>query len=110
MITAKKALKTLLQLSRVHQKEEELKALVSEIDLFDDIEWSYEATYTNCTIKDGVLYSESGNKLSTDGRCMSEDIPYFVNQHTGYCCDDFYGTMYIKVNDMNTFVAISFEC
>ncbi len=40
---------------------------------------------------------------------MDEEVPYFVNQLTGYLGDDYYGTLYIQVNkDFNTFVAVSY--
>ena len=72
--------------------------------------WGVTGIYTGCTIKDGCLYDSRGNLLSNDDGCMDEGIPYFVNQTTGYCEDDYHGTMFIKVDDENTFVAITYDC
>lgn len=71
--------------------------------------WEIVAIYENCTIKDGCLFNEKGVMLSDDGCCMNESIPYFVNQSTGYCEDDYYGTMFVCVSK-GTFVAVFYEC
>lgn len=71
--------------------------------------WSVTAIYENCTIKDGCLFNNKGVMLSDDGGCMNESIPYFVNQTTGYCGDDYYGTMFVCVAE-GTFVAIHYNC
>lgn len=33
---------------------------------------------------------------------------YYCNQHTGYCEDDYYGTLYFKTNVPGQFVAVPF--
>ena len=78
---------------------------------FDELmDWGAKGVYVGCTVKDGSLYDSCGTLLSKDGRCMDEELPYFVNQYTGYCEDDYYGTMFIKVDDENTFIAIEYCC
>lgn len=105
---------TLKKIKAYARKEIELNSLREKLDkhyLFEDLlQWGVTAIYQNCEIKDGELYNENGDLLSRDGRCMDEQIPYFVNQSTGYCGDDYYGTMFVKVDEQNTFVAISYAC
>ena len=105
---------TLKKIKSYARKEVELQALREKLDkhyLFEGLShWGVTAIHQNCEIKDGKLYDHNGDLLSRDGGCMDEAIPYFVNQSTGYCGDDYYGTMFVKVDEQNTFVAISYEC
>lgn len=87
-----------------------LCAKIAEDAFFEDMEWSIRRTHHKCEIRGGVLFSSGGELLSTDGRCMNEQIPYFVNQTTGYLGDDYYGVMFVKVDDKNTFVEIEYAC
>lgn len=83
--------------------------LCSNCYLFEDLlSFEFVGVYYRCEIKDGSLYSCDGDVLSSDGGSMDECIPYFVNQSTGYLGDDYYGVMYIKVDDGNTFVAVRY--
>lgn len=107
-------LKKIYTVALLQARIEKLKKEFRENDLFSVLSFfDIGEIYPNCTIKqkeNGELYSANGDLLSSDGRCMNEEIPYFVNQATGYCGDDFYGTMFVKVDDKNTFVAISYKC
>ena len=101
------------KLLRLAQLTEEAEALHSE--LYE--EWfsycmDYQATkiLTGCTIDDEGLKDAEGNLLSRDGRCMDEPFGYFVNQSCGYCEDDYYGTMYVSIDDKGTFVAVDYQC
>lgn len=88
-----------------------IKEKLSKIYPFDTLmDWGAKGIYAKCIIKNGALYDSNGGLLSKDGGCMDEDIPYFVNQYTGYCEDDYYGTMFIKVDEDNTFVAVEYWC
>lgn len=107
---AKQTLKAIKKMGELIEKLCLLKEKVREEDFFFGMEWGVVDIYRNCKIEDGVLYDAEGNALSNDGNCMDENIPYFVNQYTGYICDDYRGTMFVKVDDENTFVAIQYEC
>ena len=89
-----------------------LVLFLQELPFFNELDrWSFENVHYNCSIDNkGVLFDNEGNKLSADGRCMDEDIPYFVNQSCGYCGDDYSGRMFVRVDDKNTFVEINYEC
>lgn len=109
-MTAKQTLKAIKKMGEHIEQICFLKDYLRNEDFFFGIEWSVVDIYRKCKIENGVLYDFKGNFLSNDGNCMDEDIPYFVNQYTGYCGDDFHGTMYVKVDDENTFVAIHYDC
>ena len=88
-----------------------IREKLKKIYPFEDCsDWGATGVYAGCIVKDGSLYDSDGELLSNNGRCMDEEIPYFVNQYAGYCEDDYYGTMFIKVDDENTFVAIQYWC
>ena len=64
-----------------------------------------------CTEKDGYLYN-SEHKIIAEGEHSGSfliDDLYYVDQHTGICEDDFYGTLYYKIND-SLFVKVAFSC
>lgn len=110
-MTPKQTLNKIKQLAKISKKLNTLKEKLSETEFFEDLLlWDIGGVFSNCEIKNGELYTSDGDYLSGDGRCMDEQIPYFVNQSTGYSGDDFYGTMYIKVDDNNTFVAVTYGC
>ena len=99
------------KLGDLTQQMMNIRETLNESGFFKDLSsWGVNGIYYNCKIKDGCLYTDKDELLSDDGGCMDEQIPYFVNQSTGYCGDDFYGTMYVRVGDLNTFVAIAYEC
>ncbi len=105
-----KILKKILNYAKVEMKQWKVREKLNEHEFFGDMcNRDIEAIYDNYYIKEGYLYDEKGNLLSKDGRCMDEELPYFVNQTIGYCEDDYYGTAYINVEG-NTFVAVSYNC
>lgn len=107
----KEALNLIKELGEVTKKYNLIREKLEMIYPFDELmDWGVTGVYPGCTIKDDMLYDSQGELLSDDGRCMDEGIPYFVNQTTGYLGDDYHGTMFIKVDDENTFVAITYEC
>ncbi len=109
-IENKEVLGLIKELGELATKINSIRERLNKIYPFDEIDWGVNAVYADCIIKDGYLYDSEGELLSNDGGCMDEDVPYFVNQHTGYCEDDYYGTMFIKVDEQNTFVAIRYWC
>lgn len=110
-MTTKKTLRLIKKLGDSIEQMKNIQNALNESYFFEELmSWDVIGIYYNCKIVDGWLYSENGETLSNDGTCMDEEIPYFVNQHTGYCGDDYYGTLFVKVADPNTFVAINYEC
>lgn len=110
-MTTKKTLRLLKKMGGLMQQLTNIKETLGKGEFFEDLSsWDVVNIYYNCKIENGKLFTDKDELLSVDGRCMDEEIPYFVNQHTGYCDDDFYGTMFIRVGDLNTFVAVAYEC
>lgn len=58
-----------------------------------------------CKEKNGHLYC-NGKRLDNYGLVDSD---YYCFQRTGYCEDDFYGTLYFKTTVPGQFVAVPFE-
>lgn len=107
----KQLLRAIKKIAKLSIKLTKLREKMNESYFFEDLlSWGCTDIYKHCSIKDGVLYDNKGRELSNDGNCMTESIPYFVNQSTGYCGDDYYGTMFVKVDNKNTFIAIHYEC
>lgn len=69
-----------------------------------DLECAYFVT--GCTERGGHLYKD-GKRLDKDG--LVDDL-YYCTQYTGYCKDDYHGTLYFKTNVPGKFVAAPFEC
>lgn len=110
-MATKRTLQRIKKLGDLTMQIVDIKRKLDKIDFFEDLDsWDVTGIYYNCKIKNGVLYSDKGELLSNYGECMDEEIPYFVNQNTGYICDNYYGTMYVRVADLNTFVAIEYSC
>lgn len=110
-IESKDTLSLIKEFGELSVKCNLIREILSEIYPFDVLmDWGVTGVYAGCIVKDGLLYDSQENLLCDDGRCMDEEIPYFVNQCRGYCEDDYYGKMFIKVGDDNTFVAIEYYC
>lgn len=60
---------------------------------------------SRCKEKNGHLYQDGG-RLDNSG--LVDDL-YYCNQHTGYCEDYFYGTLYFKTDVPGQFVAVPFD-
>lgn len=89
-----------------------LMKYLRELPFFSELDyWEFKDVYENCRIDErNHLLTNDGRFISNDGRCMDEEIPYFVNQSGGYSGDDYSGRMFICVDDNNTFVEIYYEC
>lgn len=110
-IENKETLELIKEFGELTTKRNLIKENLCKIYPFDELmDWDATGVYAGCIVKGESLYDSQGNLLSKDGRCMDEEIPYFVNQYTGYCEDDYHGTMFIKVDNNNTFVAIQYYC
>ena len=67
--------------------------------------------FKNAYLIDGC--KEKGGHLIQGGVALDNvglvDDLYYCDQSTGYCEDDFYGTLYFKTNVPGQFVAVPFE-
>lgn len=60
---------------------------------------------SGCKEKNGHLYQD-GVRLDNSG--LVDDV-YYCDQHTGYCEDYFFGTLYFKTDVPGQFVAVLFD-
>lgn len=109
-IAAAAAKEKLLLLAKINIERERLykelhETFLEDCDYFDATQILY-----NCTIDDEGLKDAEGEIICCDGRCMDDPLGYFVEQWTGYCEDDYHGTMYFPVDDNGTVVVVSYSC
>lgn len=97
------------ELKKIAGKNESIRrlitALVEKIDC-EGMNWSESYLVSGIKEKEGYLYKD-GQRLDNSGLI---DNDYYCNQHTGYCEDDYYGTLYFKTNVPGQFVAVPFAC
>lgn len=85
-------------------------------DVFDGYGESLEyMTFSKCYEKDKKLYKKDKNKNSyydVASRPQRDDFGLYeyVDQHCGYCEDDFYGTIYTKTPFKNVWLKRSYHC
>ena len=104
-------LNNIMKYAKLHKILRDYREVLQQHEFFEDLySWEVEKIYRNCKVDNNTLYDKEGNILSSCGGCMNEKIPYFVNQSTGYLCDNYYGSMFVKVDNNNTFVEISYSC
>lgn len=60
---------------------------------------------TGCKERKGHIYKD-GKRLDNGGLV---DDDYYCDQHTGWCEDDYHGTLYFKTNVPGQFVAVPFD-
>lgn len=62
----------------------------------------------NCKIIDRnnqkILVDEDGEEFGE--QCDN----YFVNQWTGYCCDDYHGYIYLPTDEKGTYIEMYYSC
>lgn len=88
----------------VERLVEKLAIKLYDTDL-EGMDFSNAYLVNGCKEKKGHLFCGS-KRLDNYG--LVDDL-YYCNQHTGYCEDDFYGTLYFKTDVPGQFVAVSFE-
>lgn len=71
----------------------------------EGLDWRSAYFVDGCKERSGHLY-RNGERLDRDG--LVDDL-YYCTQYTGYCGDDFYGTLYFKTNVHGQFVAVPFS-
>lgn len=80
------------------------KKLSMKVDV-DGLYFDMAYLIEGCKEKGGHLF-RSGVALDNAG--LVDDL-YYCKQYTGYCEDDFFGTLYFKTNVPGQFVAVPFE-
>lgn len=97
------------ELKKVAALNDKICRLVDVLQEKIDIEGLYfqEATLiTGCKEKNGHLYQD-GVRLDNGGITDNE---YYCLQYTGYCEDDFYGTLYFKTDVQGSLWRFRFIC
>ena len=97
------------QIKKIAGKNQAVRLLSAALEEKLDCEgmnWSEACLVTGCKEKDGHLYKD-GHRLDNGGIV---DDDYYCKQRTGYCEDDYYGTLYFKTNVPGQFVAVPFAC
>ena len=110
-MTTKKTLRLLKKMGEFMKQLKNTEEILEKSEFFEGLSsWSVVEIYYNCKIENGKLFTDKNALLSAYGECMDEEIPYFANQYSGYCEDDYYGTMFIRVGNLNTFVEVAYTC
>ena len=60
---------------------------------------------SGCSVKGNHLYKD-GYRLDNCG--LTDDL-YYCDQYTGWCEDDFHGTLYFKTDVPGQYVAVPFD-
>ena len=97
------------EIKKIAGKNEAIKRLadtLSEKIDCEGLDWSNAHLITGCKEKNGHLF-QGGGRLDNGGLA---DDDYYCDQHTGYCEDDYHGTLYFKTNVPGQFVAVPFAC
>ncbi len=84
-------------------------------DVFDDYGESLEyMSFCTCYEKNGKLYRKlkDGNFVEVARKPQTDDFGLYeyVDQHCGYCEDDFYGEIYTKTPFKNVWLERSYHC
>lgn len=96
------------EIKKIAGAMDKVKRLADKIESKFDLEGlDLYAAYLidGCTERNGHLY-RNGDRIDRDG--LVDDL-YYCTQYTGYCEDDFYGTLYFKTNVPGQFVAVPFS-
>ena len=99
------------EIKKIAELNEEIKQLIEKLDTQLDIDGlDFAAAYfiKDCEEKNNHLYDAEGNQIDNDPDGVVDD-DYYCCQYTGYCEDDFYGTVYYKTDIPGQFVAVPFQ-
>ena len=84
-----------------------IEKLSSQLDV-DGCDFNDAYFVKNCEEINNHLYDSEGNQLDNDSYGLIDD-DYYCCQYTGYCGDDFHGTLYFKTDVPGQFVAVPFN-
>ena len=94
----------LKKIAGLNSKIKRLANIVENEYGLDELDIKNAYLITGCSVEKNHLY-QNGCRLDNCG--LVDDL-YFCRQHTGYCEDDFYGTLYFKTNVPGQYVAVPF--
>lgn len=96
------------ELKKIAGKNEAVKGLIEKIREkigCEGLEFERAYFVNGCEEHGGHLY-RGGTRLDNSGNIDDE---YYCNKYTGYCEDDYYGTLYFKTDVPGQFVAVPFD-
>lgn len=105
----------LFMLMRIaHHNKIRIKFMKKYDDVFGDYGENLESiTLVKCYERDNILYKSSKELNYEVARKPQRDdfgLYEYVDQHCGYCEDDFYGTIYTKTPFKNRWLERYFHC
>lgn len=95
----------LKKIAGLNDKIRRLAEIASEKVEADGLDLQSAYLVSGCKVKGNHLYQD-GCRLDNYG--LTDDL-YYCDQYTGYCEDDFYGTLYFKTDVPGQYVAIPFH-
>lgn len=106
-------LKTIFEIASLKSKINKIFLRPQVAEEFEDMTYfEVEGFERNCIEQNGLLYDSNGCCLAEGDKWEPTgmiDNLYYVDQHSGYLEDDYYGTMYYKISD-KLFVKVSYNC
>ena len=96
----------LKKIAGLNDKIRRLAKIVGEKIDADGLDLESAYLVSGCRVKGEYLYDKDGDRLNNCG--LVDDL-YFCSQYTGYCEDDFYGTLYFKTDVAGQYVAVPFQ-
>lgn len=96
------------ELKKIASLNDKIKRLVYIVgEKIDTGGLGIECAYlvSGCSVKGNHLYKD-GDRLDNCG--LTDDL-YYCDQHTGWCEDDFHGTLYFKTDVPGQYVAVPFD-
>lgn len=91
--------KEVKQIAKCIQKIKQLSEKLEEDYDIADVDWE-TAKFVSLTKKQIKRFEETNN--------ATED--YYVEQHQGYCEDDFYGWLWFKTDVPGQYIKVAFAC
>lgn len=82
-----------------------VNALSEKVD-DEGIDFRSAELVSGLRVEKGHLYNRDGCCLDNSG--LVDDL-YYCLQYTGYCEDDYYGTLYFKTDVPGQYVAVPFQ-
>lgn len=95
----------LKKIAGLNAKIGRLSEIVAEKMDADGLDIRSAYLVSGCTVKGEHLYQDGG-RLDNSG--LVDDL-YYCKQYTGYCEDDFYGTLYFRTDVPGQYVAVPFS-
>lgn len=94
----------------LHKRLEEYQEFLKQnVDFFKDcITYSITGIHLNCELKDGYLCDADGKRLAISNLTINNYLNYYVSQFYRDFTDSESGKAYIKVDNRNTYVSVSY--